>query len=149
MNNNINDSDQGTLVQKFEYLSLTECKDYWDQNSMRNIKQCINHTPSFTLSSYSMSATDSEDPIALDGAGNGQTPLFDRNRLKHQISEIGIKINDVCDDKGSIQEKVKHLEGAVGVVYAKEATHREKCEEHCNELYQKGANEKQKVILTV
>ena len=148
MDNNINDSEQGTLEQKFEYLSLTEYKDYWDQNSIRSIKQCINHTLSSTLSSYSMSATDSEDPLALDGAGNGQTPLFDLNRLKHRISEIAPKINDVCDNKGCIQEKVKHLEGAVGVVYAKEATHREKCEEHYNELYQNGANEKQTVINT-
>ena len=130
------DEEKSSLEQEFEFLSLAECKDYWDQNSIRSID-----TPSSTLSS-----SDTEDPIALDGAENEQTPP---NRLKHRISEIEPKINDVCDNNCCIQEKVKHLEGAVDAMYAKKSTHREKCEEHSKELYRKGAEEKQQVMLTV
>ena len=155
MNKNINDSgrdeqrvitgdeENSSLEQEFEFLSLAECKDYWDQNSIRRID-----TLSSTFSSYSMPVSDSEDPIALDEAENEQTRPFDRNRLKHRISEIEPKINDVCNNNSCIQEKVKHLEGAVDAMYAKKSIHREKCEEHSKELYRKGAEEKQQVMST-
>ena len=155
MNKNINDSGRDeqrvitgdeeklSLEQEFEFLSIAECKDYWDQNSIRRID-----TLSSTFSSYSMPVSDSEDPIALDEAENEQTRPFDRNRLKHRISEIEPKINDVCDNNCCIQEKVKHLEGAVDAMYAKKSIHREKCEEHSKELYRKGAEEKQQVMST-